>query len=262
MGAGDRFAIASTVMFWLMSAVPCQAADLFQDQATHQADFDRVIAPLIAGRCLECHAGLDPQAGFNFSRRAAVLKGGENGPALHPGKPDESLIWQYIESDEMPPEHPLSDQEKLLFKQWIQAGAPWGTDPIDAFSKTTKKRGGYDWWSLQPLQHPAVPKVKDKQGARNPIDAFVLARLQEQNLQPQSRADRRTLIRRLYYSVIGLPPEPEEVEAFVKDSAPDAYETLVDRLLASPHYGEHWARHWLDVVRFGESNGFERDQPQ
>tara|TARA_R110002111_G_scaffold256979_2_gene324596 strand:+ start:76396 stop:79449 length:3054 start_codon:yes stop_codon:yes gene_type:complete len=262
MRAGDRLFVAVTAIFWLTSAVLCQAEDLFQNKATQQADFDRVLAPLIAGRCLDCHAGLDPKAGFDFSRRAAAFQGGENGPALHAGKPEESLIWQYIESDEMPPEHPLSAEEKQLFKQWIQAGAPWGTDPIDAFSKTTNKRGGYDWWSLQPLPQTVVPQVPDEQAIRNPIDAFVWARLQEHGLQPQPRADRRTLIRRLYFSVIGLPPEPEEVEAFVKDPASDAYEKLVDRLLASPHYGEHWARHWLDVVRFGESNGFERDQPR
>ncbi|QDV48617.1 DUF1553 domain-containing protein [Gimesia fumaroli] len=262
MRAGEKLWLILTIFLCLTSAVASPAEERFQNKATEQADFDRVMAPLIAARCLDCHAGLDPKAGFDFSRRASAFQGGESGPALQAGKPDESLIWQYIESDEMPPEHPLSADEKRLFKQWIQAGAPWGTDPIDPFSKTTKKRGGYDWWSLQPLHQVAVPQVPDKQWGRNPIDAFVLARLQEHQLRPQSRADRRTLIRRLYYTVIGLPPEPEEVEAFVNDSAPDAYEKLVDRLLASPHYGEHWARHWLDVVRFGESNGFERDQPR
>lgn len=254
--------ILLSVILWLSFAEICPAEELFQNKATQQADFDRVIAPLIAARCLDCHAGLDPKAGFDFSRRAAAFQGGESGPALEAGKPDESLIWQYIESDEMPPEHPLSADEKQLFKRWIQAGAPWGTDPIDAFSKTTSKRGGYDWWSLQPFRQAAVPQVADQQGTQNPIDAFVRQRLQMHQLQPQSRADRRSLIRRLYYSVIGLPPEPEEVQAFVNDPAPDAYEKIVDRLLASPHYGEHWARHWLDVVRFGESNGFERDQPR
>ena len=262
MSARVRLVVALISIFWLKSPVLCQADDLFQKKASYQADFDRVIAPLIASRCLECHAGLDAKAGFNFSSRATAYQGGESGPALQPGKPDKSLVWSYIDSDEMPPEHPLSNEEKQIFKQWIQAGAPWGTDPIDPFSKSTKKRGGYDWWSLQPLRQAAVPPIQEKQWSRNSIDAFILARLREHRLQPRSRADRRTLIRRLYYSVIGLPPEPEEVEAFVDDAASDAYETLVDRLLASPHYGEHWARHWLDVVRFGESNCFERDQPR
>ena len=268
MHAGEKVRVTLTLFFGLVvsTLVPAlvQAQELFQNPKTVQSDFDRHLAPLIAGRCLDCHAGLDPKGGFNFARRATTFAGGESGPAVEAGKPDESLIWQYIESDAMPPKHPLTKQEKQLFRQWIEAGAPWGTDPIDAFSKTTEKRAGYDWWSLQPLQEAKVPEVSSQwsQWNQNPIDAFVLARLQEHDLQPRQPADRRTLLRRLYFSVTGLPPEPEEVDAFVKDTSPDAYEKRVERLLASPHYGEHWARHWLDVVRFGESNGFERDQPR
>ncbi len=262
MRAGGPGLSFLTVIIWLTLFVSTQAEEPFQNPRTAGTDFDRLIAPLIAGHCLDCHAGLDPKAGFDFSRRAAALRGGETGPALQAGQPEESLVWQYIESDAMPPEHPLTAAQKQLFKQWIAAGAPWGTDPIDAFSKTTEKRGGYDWWSLQPLQDPAVPSLSDDNWVQNPIDAFILRKLREQGLKPQPDADRRALIRRLSYSVTGLPPEPEEVEAFLKNESPDAYEKLVDRLLASPHYGEHWARHWLDVVRFGESNGFERDQPR
>ncbi len=257
-----RLLMAWTLMLCLLPSLVCQADDLFQKKEKYQADFDRVMAPLIAGRCLECHAGLDAKAGFDFSSRATTTRGGESGPALQAGNPEASLIWEYIDSNEMPPEHPLSTEEKKLFKQWIKAGAPWGTDPIDLFSKTTKKRAGYDWWSLQPLRQVTVPPNHDTQWSRNSIDAFILARLRAYDLTPQPRADRRTLIRRLYYSLIGLPPEPEDVEAFVADTSSDAYEKLVDQLLASHHYGEHWARHWLDVVRFGESNGFERDQPR
>ncbi|QDT25247.1 Planctomycete cytochrome C [Gimesia panareensis] len=264
MHAGEKVWVA--LALFLALAIPglSRADELFENPERVQTDFDRAIAPLIAGRCLDCHAGLDPKGGLDLSRRASTFQGGETGGAVEAGKPDESLLWQYIESDAMPPEHPLSDKEKQLFRRWITAGAPWGTDPIDAFSKTTEKRAGYDWWSLQPLKKPRVPEVQDPKGlwGKNPIDAFVLQRLKEHGLQPRAPADRRALIRRLYYSVIGLPPEPEEVEAFVQDKSPDAYEKLVDRLLASPHYGEHWARHWLDVVRFGESNGFERDQPR
>lgn len=257
-----RLLVAWTLMLCLLPSLDCQADDLFQKKEKYQADFDRVMGPLIAGRCLECHAGLDAKAGFDFSSRATTTRGGESGPALQAGKPEASLIWEYIDSDEMPPEHPLSTEEKKLFQQWIKAGAPWGTDPIDLFSKTTKKRAGYDWWSLQPLRQVTVPPNQETQWSRNSIDAFILSRLRAHDLTPQPRADRRTLIRRLYYSLIGLPPEPEDVEAFVADTSSDAYEKLVDQLLASHHYGEHWARHWLDVVRFGESNGFERDQPR
>ncbi|WP_223123518.1 DUF1553 domain-containing protein [Gimesia maris] len=267
MRAGGSRGNVLTVVIWLSLVVSTQAAELFENVRTAGADFDRVMAPLIAGHCLDCHAGLDPKAGFDFSNRAAAIRGGETGSALQAGNPEESLLWQYIESDAMPPEHPLTAEQKLLFKQWISAGAPWGTDPIDAFSKTTEKRGGYDWWSLQPLRNPVVPAFSNDDGAdedwvHNPIDAFILRTLHQKGLKPQPVTDRRTLIRRLSYSVIGLPPEPEDVEAFLKDQSPDAYEKLVDRLLASPHYGEHWARHWLDVARFGESNGFERDQPR
>lgn len=262
MRAGGPRGSVLTVVIWLSLVVSTQAAELFQNARTAGADFDRVMAPLIAGHCLDCHAGLDPKAGFDFSNRAAAIRGGETGPALEAGNPEESLLWQYIESDAMPPEHPLTPEQKQLFKQWILAGAPWGTDPIDAFSKTTEKRGGYDWWSLQPLQNPVVPAISDNDWGQNPIDAFILRKLQSQGLKPQPATDRRTLIRRLSYSVTGLPPAPEEVEAFLENKSPAAYQNLVDRMLASPHYGEHWARHWLDVVRFGESNGFERDQPR
>ncbi|HBL45660.1 MAG TPA: hypothetical protein DDZ90_19950 [Planctomycetaceae bacterium] len=254
--------IILSVFIVLSLSVRSHAADPFQNAETAGAEFDRVMAPLIAAHCLDCHAGLDPRAGFDFSNRKSAFQGGESGPALQTGKLEESLLWQYIESDAMPPEHPLTARQKQLFKLWISAGAPWGTDQIDAFSKTTEKRGGYDWWSLQPLQNPVIPSLPDDGWGQNTIDAFILSKLQEQGLQPQPVADRRTLIRRLSYSVTGLPPEPEEVDAFLENESPDAYSQLVDRLLASPHYGEHWARHWLDVVRFGESNGFERDQPR
>ena len=124
---------------------------------------------------------------------------------------------------------------------------------------TTDRRAGYDWWSLQPVARPAVPKVETAQWVRNPIDAFVLDRLEKEGLSPSPEADRRTLIRRVSFDLTGLPPAPEDVEAFVLDKSPDAFENLVDKLLASPHYGERWARHWFDVVRFGESQGFERN---
>src|SRR5205814_778511 len=134
-----------------------------------------------------------------------------------------------------------------------------GADPIDPYRASTDRRGGYDWWSFQPVRRPEPPAVRRGDWVRNPLDAFVLARLEAKGLDPSPEADRRTLVRRLSFDLIGLPPTPEEVEAFVNDPRPDAYERLVDRLLASPHYGERWARHWLDVARFGESSGYEHD---
>src|SRR5262249_45100766 len=145
-----------------------------------------------------------------------------------------------------------------VLQRWIAGGAKWGTDPIDRYAVTTDSRAGYDWWSLQPLVRAPAPA--DSPWLRSPLDGYVLVKLRAKGLEPSPEADRRTLIRRLSFDLLGLPPSPEEVAQFEADRAPDAYERLVDRLLASPHYGERWARHWLDVIRFGESQGFERDK--
>jgi hypothetical protein len=147
-----------------------------------------------------------------------------------------------------------------MLRKWIEAGATWAADPIDPFLYTSDRRAGYNWWSLQPLANVAPPEVKDGRWPRNPVDQFVLHRLEEAGFSPAPEAGRPTLIRRLYFDLIGLPPAQEEVEAFVNDSDPQAYERLVDRLLDSPHLGERWARHWLDIVRYGESQGFERNK--
>jgi hypothetical protein len=221
-------------------------------------DFDREVAPLLAARCLDCHRGPKPKGGLDLSRKAGVLGG--DAPAVVPGKPDESELWNRIATDEMPPKKPLSEGEKRVLREWIAGGAKWGTDPIDPFRFTTPTRAGYDWWSLRTLNRPPVPDVPHpRPRTLNPIDAFVLAKLGDKGLSLSPPADRRTLIRRVAFDLTGLPPTPEEVETFLNDARPDAYEKVVDRLLASPHYGERWARHWLDVVRFGETDGFERN---
>jgi mono/diheme cytochrome c family protein len=226
-------------------------------------NFDRVIAPLLLRHCADCHGGPSPKGGLDLTRHKAARAGGDSGePALVPGKPDASLLWQRVRRDNMPPKKRLSAAEKATLRAWIAAGARWGTDPLDPFRFTTDQRAGYDWWALRRVVRPKVPAVKRQGWARNPLDVFVLARLEARGLTPAPQADRRTLIRRLSFDLLGLPPEPAEVEAFVKDPDPSAYEKLVERLLASPHHGERWGRHWLDVVRFGESNGFERDQPR
>ena len=162
----------------------------------------------------------------------------------------------------MPPKHPLDDPEKKIFRDWIASGARWGTDPIDPYRFTTGSRAGLDWWSLRPVRQVEAPPVSIPSWARNPIDRFVLARLGSKGLTPSAEADRRTLIRRLSYDLLGLPPSPDRVERFVHDRDPLAYENLVEELLASPHFGERWARHWLDVVRYGETDGFERNSPR
>ena len=231
--------------------VPARGADL---------DFDAIVAPLLSERCLDCHSGGKPKGGLDLSRRQTALAGGDTGEAIAPGNPQKSLLWEYVNDDKMPPKKPLSREEKSLLKAWIAAGAKWGSDPIDPFRATTARRAGYDWWALKPIEKVRPPTVANVRWVRNPIDAFVLQRLESQKLHPSTHADRRTLIRRLSFDLRGLPPTPEEVAAFEEDESPTAYEKLVDRYLQSPQYGERWARHWLDAVRFGESNGFEFDE--
>jgi hypothetical protein len=241
--------------------VPRQAQALSAREEAQQApDFDNAVAPLLARRCLDCHNSSARKGRLDLTTAKSARTGGKSGKVIVPGKPDESLLWQHVEKKRMPPKKPLPTVEKDLLKAWIAAGAKWGSDPIDPFRFTTEVRAGYDWWALQSVRTPKLPSVKDRKWVLNALDLFVLARLEAKGLQPSPAADRRTLIRRLSFDLLGLPPTPAEVEAFVNDPSPHAYEKLVDRLLASPHYGERWARHWLDVVRFGESHGFEHDE--
>ncbi|MCB9941286.1 MAG: DUF1553 domain-containing protein [Planctomycetaceae bacterium] len=241
------------VLTSVASIVPLVKAD---DTSDH---FDRSIAPLLASRCLDCHSGPELKGGLDLSSLDTTLKGGESGPVLVPGDAAGSLLLERVEADEMPPKHPLSTEEKTRLREWIVAGAEWGTDPIDPFRYTSDHRAGYDWWALQPVKVPTVPADATTVG-QNPIDAFVAAKRREIGLHGSPPADRRTLIRRVSFDLLGLPPTPEDITAFESDAAPDAYEQLVERLLASPAYGERWTRHWLDVARFGESQGFERDK--
>jgi len=249
------------VKFCTLLACVAFAGPISAEEVTSQ-DFDHDIAPLIAQRCLTCHSGNEPKGKLDLSSRTTAMAGGESGTAIKPGSPEESLFWENINSDQMPPRKPLSASEKDRFRIWIADGALWGTESIDPFRYSTDARAGLDWWSLQPLRVPQPPTTTRPGWASNPIDAFVDAKLREAGLAPSKEADKRTLIRRLSFDLLGLPPTPEEINAFLIDTSDHAYESLVDRLLASPHYGERWARHWLDVVRFGESNGFEYDQPR
>jgi len=226
-------------------------------------EFDRQVAAVLGSHCLECHNATERKGGLDLSRSQTALTGGDSGAVIVPGRPEESLLIERVAANEMPPQHPLSDTDQALLRRWIEGGAVWGTDPIDPFRFSTEKRAGYDWWSLQPLQPSPLSAAKDVLAdafVRGPIDALVLQRLRENNLPPSPAADRRALLRRLSFDLRGLPPTPEEVQEFLADTAPDAYERLVDRWLSSPAYGERWARHWLDVARFGESQGFERDK--
>ncbi|MEX0717347.1 MAG: PSD1 and planctomycete cytochrome C domain-containing protein [Planctomycetaceae bacterium] len=236
-------------------------ADLESRSASTAEGFDRDVAPLLAGRCLECHDSVRREGNLDLTSRASALAGGDGGPAIVPGDPERSLLWSRVSAGEMPPDGraPLGDDERERLRAWIRDGARWGTDPIERFGHTTEMRAGRDWWAFRTVRRPEPPAVEDESWPRNEIDFFVLSKLEAHGLSPSPEADRRTLIRRLHFDLIGLPPTPEEVDAFIADESPDAYERLVERLLDSPHYGERWARHWLDVVRFGESQGFQRN---
>ena len=225
-------------------------------------DFDRQVAPLLARHCLECHDGADPKAKLDLSESALAIAGGESGVAIVAGDPAASPLWQRVRDGEMPPKEKLTDSEKTLLETWIQQGAKWGNGPIDPYRYSSEKRAGYDWWSLkamQPVELPALPNEWESQAA-HPIDRFVLAKLLEHKLTPSAPAAPQLLTRRLAFDLTGLPPSPEEVATFAASPTPQAYEALLARYLNSPHYGERWARHWLDLARYGESQGFERDE--
>ncbi|MDE2928031.1 MAG: DUF1553 domain-containing protein [Acidobacteriota bacterium] len=213
---------------------------------------------LIAAECLGCHNSELATSGLDLTQLETALRGGDHGPALVPGHPESSLLWSRVSSGEMPPGSPLSAADREVFRDWIAAGAAWDR-PIG--SKSPIKRSDSNWWSFQPLRKPQPPSpdTTPEHWQSSPIDRFVYARMREAGLDPSPPAGRRTLIRRAGYDLIGLPPSFEEISAFLDDSSPAAYEKLIDRLLASPRYGERWGRHWLDVVRFAESEGFERD---
>jgi Protein of unknown function (DUF1553)/Protein of unknown function (DUF1549)/Planctomycete cytochrome C len=235
-------------------------AAMAQESRLDSRGFDATVAPVLARRCLDCHSGADSKGKLDLSNRARALAGGKSGLAIVAGKLDESPLWERVESDEMPPKAPLPASEKAALREWIAGGANWGTDPIDPYQVTTSRRAGRDWWSLQPVRRPTIPTARAGGWVRTPVDAFVLQKLEAAELSPAPEAGKRQLIRRLSFDLTGLPPTPEEADAFLKDDSREAYERVVDRYLASPQYGVRWARWWLDLARYGESNGFEFDE--
>lgn len=229
-----------------------------------QEDSFGVVSEVLERRCVSCHAGSKPKGGLGLETLGAMLHGGESGPSLDVGHPEKSILLEYVSgTDPQMPKggKPLTQAEVEALGAWVQAGAKWpeGKKLEDRHVPDT------DWWSLKPLERPAVPEV-NQEGyvVANAIDAFVVSRLQEKELPQSPRADRHTLLRRLYLDLIGLLPSPEQISEFVQDPASDeeAYRRVVDRLLDSPRYGERWARHWLDVVHFGETHGYDKDKPR
>jgi hypothetical protein len=226
-----------------------------KEPSAGQLHFTKVIAPILSRHCVECHNSSDLKGDINLTTAQGAAE------AIVAGDSSRSELWVQVEDDDMPKKRPpLGDDEKRLLKEWIDAGAEWSDEPVDPYLASTSHRAGYDWWSLQPLNDPPAPEVKRGDWARDEVDTFVLARLENLDLQPAPQADMRTLARRVSFDLTGLPPAPEAVEELVRDGGMEAYDRYVDELLASPAFGEQWARHWLDVIRFGESQGFERNR--
>ena len=233
--------------------------------------FEANIRPVLIDTCGECHID-DEKGDLRTDSRAALLKGGETGPAIVPGDPEKSLLIHVIRRDEGFPRMPkkkarLPEAVIAAFIEWIKQGAPWpAADPATpraaAPAPPAMTAAQRAWWSFQPLARPALPAVNNAEWAKTDIDRFVLARLEREGLQPVKPADRRTLLRRATLDLTGLPPTAEEVDAFVADTAPDAFANVVDRLLASPRYGEAWGRHWLDVARYAEDDPRSLDPMQ
>jgi hypothetical protein len=230
--------------------------------------FKKHIRPVLVDTCLKCHGGMKTEAGLDLADRATLLKGGDSGPVVIVGKGKDSLIVKLLRHQKEPhmPKGAARLPEELISRivLWIDNGAPYDKPLIEKEDPKawTRKRVADEFkrhWAYQQLQRVDPPEVKDAAWCRTPIDRFIRAKQEQVGLTPNGPAERRMLIRRAYFDLIGLPPTPEQVEAFLNDQSPEAWDKVIDSLLNSPHYGERWGRHWLDLVRFGESHGFEHD---
>ena len=226
-------------------------------------EFEKDVAPILIKRCLECHQSPSPSGDLSLTTEAGIDAGGDSGAAIDRDFLLSSQLLQRVVDGEMPPDKQgqsqrLPDNEIKVLRNWIALGAHWPTGrELELFERSNEVRAGRDWWSLQPILSHDPPKTSADQ---HPIDAFVREKLSSQGMRPAPQADRRTLLRRLYYDLIGLPPTEQEIADFVSDKSRDAWEKQVDALLDRPQYGERWGRHWLDVVRYADTSGYERDQ--
>jgi len=228
--------------------------------------FEKEVRPLLVERCLKCHGETKPKGDLRLTSLAHVLEGGVRGPAVAPGKPDDSLIVQAVrfkDAPKMPPTGKLDDREIQVFTHWVELGAPWPKTAVLApvgpgFQITEEQRR---FWSFQPVKATEPPAVKDAAWNGSPIDRFLQAKREALGLTPVGPVDKRVLIRRVTFDLTGLPPTPEEIDAFLADASPTAFEKVVDRLLASPAYGERWGRFWLDVAHYADTAGETADFP-
>ncbi len=246
------------------------AVGIAADDAASNQFFEVKIRPILVEHCFKCHSEAKQRGSLRLDSRATIMTGGDQGPAIIPGKPELSLLVKAVSYDgelKMPPTKKLSKEHIADLTRWIEMGAPWPGG--DTAATSTTRRGEFKitdkdraHWAFQPLRRPPVPSTKNSQWISNPIDAFILAKLESKGLSPNPPAAKHELLRRLHYDLTGLPPTPEEVEEFLANPLSTAYETAVNQLLDSPRYGEKWARHWLDLVRYAETNSYERDNPK
>ncbi|MFT4556351.1 MAG: hypothetical protein ACI92S_001694 [Planctomycetaceae bacterium] len=253
-----RFACRHTVFAAMTCAVMvhCLVSSEVRAADTPKAEltFEKDILPIIKAKCIRCHAGVEPKAGLNLTSPALLLTGGKSGAALRIRAAEFSLLYEMVSSEKMPPVgQKLTAEEKGLIRKWINDGAA-GVSNAAAVDRSDDVTDA-DLWSFRPAVRPVVPDVRQRDRVRNPIDAFVLRQLEKNKLTPAAQADRLTLLRRASFDLIGLPPSPEEVDRFLAADEPGSYDRMIDRLLASPQYGERWGRHWLDVAGFTESAG-------
>ena len=266
-------AASAAAFAWLgrpvSAQVPASSAGPESPAAEQAEFFESTIRPLLADNCHACHSSRvdTPFGGLRLDSRAGLLAGGDSGPAIVPGRPAESALVQRLHGRPvlMPPTGPLGDDEIAALTRWVALGAPWpaaaataGADPPDPsepFDLPARRRAHWAW---QPVQAGEPPAVDDAWPA-TPVDRFILAALDEAGLAPAPDADRAALTRRLSFDLRGLPPTPAEIARFAGDDSPSAYADLVDRYLDSPHFGERWARHWMDLFRYSESHGSEGD---
>ena len=256
---GGRSLSIAAVLLCAGSALASDA-----DEAAQHRFFEAKVRPLLAERCFACHGEEKQEGDLRLDARGHLLAGGWSGPAVTPGDVAGSVLLEAVryETYEMPPTGKLPAEEIAVLEEWVRLGAPWpggeDTPAVRPASGPTFSDEDRAWWALQPVADPPVPVV-DLEWGRNGIDRFILSALSERGLEPAPEADRVTLIRRLSQDLLGLPPTPEQIDAFVADDRPDAYERLVDRYLASGDYGRRWARHWLDLVRYADSDGYRND---
>ena len=259
-----------TMKLWIAGGAPADRQASGKEAAEQRARFEKEILPILNARCVQCHGQGKPMAGLDLRTASSLLNGGASGPVVAEGLSEKSLLIRKVASHSMPPPgagQPLSEAEIRVLREWIDRGnfgdggemensADRPFSPAEAPEITAKQR---DFWAFRKPVAAPVPKVRAADRVRSPIDSFVLAKLESQGLSLSSAAPNLTLMRRAYFDLIGLPPTPEEIRTFVADTKPGAYERLIDRLLASPHYGERWARQWLDAVGYVDTTGKDYD---